>query len=114
MRKIKKIYELAVICLFFSFPLNAQQLNTNMDSTVTTFREVTIKGKLVKYKATAGKQPVWDEKGNIIAGLYFTYYEKLDVKDKCKKLLSDVKVMVNKHKAEKGYKIIQPGLRGSK
>lgn len=74
-------------CLFFSISLGAQQLNTAMDSTVTTTGEVTIKGKPVKYRATAGKQPVWDEKGNIIAGLYFTYYERSDVKDRSKRPL---------------------------
>ncbi|RUA17319.1 MAG: carboxypeptidase, partial [Flavobacteriia bacterium] len=58
-----------------------------MDSTVATFGEVTIKGKPVKYKAIAGKQPVWDDKGKIIAGLYFTYYERTDVKDRSKRPL---------------------------
>jgi len=52
-----------------------------MDSTVTTTGQITIKGSQIKYKATTGKQPVWDEKGKIIAGLFFTYYERTGVSD---------------------------------
>lgn len=85
MRKI--IGTIIMGCLLFSLSLKAQQLNTSMDSTVTTFGQVTIKGTPVKYKAVAGKQPVWDEKGKIIAGLYFTYYERTDVKDKARRPL---------------------------
>ncbi|MEH6681081.1 MAG: carboxypeptidase [Sediminicola sp.] len=84
---MKNFYGFVMACLLFSISLGAQQLNTAMDSTVTTTGEVTIKGKPVKYRATAGKQPVWDEKGNIIAGLYFTYYERSDVKDRSKRPL---------------------------
>ncbi|WP_108423580.1 S10 family peptidase [Flagellimonas amoyensis] len=82
-----KNYMTLLAFLLFVLTSTAQQLNTAMDSTVTTYREITIKGKPVKYKATAGKQPVWDEKGKIIAGLYFTYYERTDVKDKSKRPL---------------------------
>ncbi|MDC6386486.1 carboxypeptidase [Flagellimonas taeanensis] len=82
-----KTYTTLLAFLVFALTSTAQQLNTAMDSTVTTYREITIKGKPVKYKAIAGKQPVWDEKGKIIAGLYFTYYERTDIKDKSKRPL---------------------------
>src|SRR5690606_28009380 len=82
-----KIHSIIVAFLVCSFSLSGQQLNTAMDSTVTTQGQVTIKGKLVKYKATTGKQPVWDDKGKIIAGLYFTYYERTDVTDVAKRPL---------------------------
>lgn len=84
---MKNIYQFAVVYLLISFSLNAQQKNTQMDSTVTTTGQVTIKGKQIKYKATAGKQPVWDEKGKIIAGLYFTYYERSDIENRAKRPL---------------------------
>ena len=54
----------------------------NPDATVTTTNEVTIKGQRVPYKATTGTLPVWDEDGKTIAGLFFTYYERTDVKDR--------------------------------
>nr|WP_234416101.1 carboxypeptidase [Allomuricauda amoyensis] len=67
--------------------MQAQQLNTDMDSTVTTSGQVTIKGVPVKYTATTGKLPVWDEKGKIIAGLFFTYYERTGITDRSKRPL---------------------------
>jgi len=54
----------------------------NIDSTVTTQAEVTIKGQRVPYTAQAGTIPVWDEDGKPIAGVFYTYYERTDVKDR--------------------------------
>ncbi|HMR92692.1 MAG TPA: carboxypeptidase [Chitinophagaceae bacterium] len=54
----------------------------NPDATVTTQHEVTIKGQRVPYKAVAGTMPVWDEDGKTIAGLFYTYYERTDTRDK--------------------------------
>lgn len=84
---MKNIHICLLILIFHILPLGAQQLNTSMDSTVTTEGQVNIKGTSIKYTATTGKQPVWDEKGNIIAGLQFTYYERSNVKDKSKRPL---------------------------
>lgn len=53
-----------------------------LDSSVTTKAEVTIKGVRVPYDATAGSIPVWDEEGKPIAGVFYTYYERSDVKDR--------------------------------
>ncbi|AXY75893.1 carboxypeptidase [Paraflavitalea soli] len=52
------------------------------DASVVTNHEVTIKGQRIPYKATAGTLPVWDEEGKPIAGLFYTYYERTDIKDK--------------------------------
>lgn len=52
------------------------------DASVTTNHEVTIKGQRIPYKAVAGTLPVWDEEGKAIAGLFYTYYERTDIKDK--------------------------------
>ena len=54
----------------------------NPDASVTTSHEVTIRGARVPYKAVAGTMPVWDEEGKTIAGLFYTYYERSDVKDR--------------------------------
>jgi carboxypeptidase C (cathepsin A) len=48
---------------------------------------VTIKGVKVPYTATVGTQPVWDENGKPIAGVFFTYYERSDVKDRASRPL---------------------------
>ena len=57
-------------------------LMVKTDSSVITKNQVTIKGKLVPYTATAGTIPLWDEDGKAIAGIFYTYYERSDVKDK--------------------------------
>lgn len=54
----------------------------NPDASVVTQHELIIKGQKVPYKAIAGTIPLWDENGKTIAGLYYTYYERADVKDK--------------------------------
>jgi len=99
MRKILSL----VFALLFSISLAAQQRPTtttvppavpkeekklssdivfNPDASISTNHEVVIKGQRVPYKATAGTIPVWDEDGKTIAGLFYTYYERTDVKDK--------------------------------
>ncbi|MRX70212.1 Carboxypeptidase C (cathepsin A) [Flavobacterium resistens] len=57
-------------------------LTFNPDSQVVTNHTTTIKGQKVSYKATTGTMPVWDEDGKAIAGLFYTYYERSDVKDR--------------------------------
>lgn len=52
------------------------------DTSVTVKSQVTIKGEIVPYTATSGTMPVWDEDGKAIAGLFYTYYERSDVKDR--------------------------------
>ncbi|MGC4021772.1 MAG: carboxypeptidase [Cyclobacteriaceae bacterium] len=57
------------------------------ESAVTSTSQVTIKGKIVPYRVTAGTQPVWDKEGKVIASLFYTYYERTDVTDKGKRPL---------------------------
>ncbi|HEX8607953.1 MAG TPA: hypothetical protein VF679_04870, partial [Pedobacter sp.] len=57
------------------------------ESSVITNHTVNIKGKNIRYKATTGTLPVWDEEGKPIAGLFYTYYERSDVKDKASRPL---------------------------
>jgi carboxypeptidase C (cathepsin A) len=54
----------------------------NPDRTVTTEHTVTVKGSKIPYKAIAGTIPVWNDSGKVIAGVFFTYYERSDVKDR--------------------------------
>ncbi|UAM99601.1 carboxypeptidase [Polaribacter litorisediminis] len=59
----------------------AQDHRIPLDTTVITTNSVVIKGKTVPYKATTGMQPVWNETGEIIASLYYTYYKRTDIKN---------------------------------
>ncbi|NVN19867.1 carboxypeptidase [Muricauda sp. HICW] len=82
-----RLNKILYLLLLIGTTVSGQQLNTAMDSTVTVQGKVNIKGKEVKYKATTGKQPVWDDKGKIIAGLFFTYYQRTDVDNIAKRPL---------------------------
>ncbi|MEO7264955.1 MAG: carboxypeptidase [Ferruginibacter sp.] len=53
----------------------------NPDYTVTSNSTVTVKSQAIPYKAIAGTLPVWNDSGRVIAGVFFTYYERSDVKD---------------------------------
>lgn len=57
------------------------------DTAVTTNHQVTIKGQTVAYTTTAGTMPVWDDDGKVIAGVFYTYFERTDVKDKASRPL---------------------------
>jgi carboxypeptidase C (cathepsin A) len=61
---------------------SAANIAFNPDSNVVTKHTTTIKGQPVSYMATTGTMPVWDEEGKAIAGLFYTYYERSDVKNR--------------------------------
>lgn len=87
-----------VLFLFFclSTQLNAQKKSIGdedqvkseqnrmviVDSAVTTKNVITIKGQVVPYTAKTGTLPVWDDEGKPIASVFYTYYERSDVKDR--------------------------------
>src|SRR5471030_271856 len=58
-----------------------------VDSAVVTKHQVTIKGKLIPYTATAGCLPIWDDDARPVAGLFYTYYERDDVTDRASRPL---------------------------
>ena len=66
---------------------NLPNIVFNADWTSVTEHETTIKGVKIPYKATAGTMPVWDEEGKCIAGLYYSYYERSDIKDRASRPL---------------------------
>ncbi|WP_458626854.1 S10 family peptidase [Winogradskyella sp. PC D3.3] len=69
------------LCATFTFSFS-QNIKIPTDTVHVTNHTVTIKGKQINYKAETGFQPVWDDEGNIIASLYYTYYKRTnDVKN---------------------------------
>ena len=66
---------------------NAQQRVLPAESAITSTGQVTVKGKVVPYKVTAGTQPVWNDKGKPSASLFYIYYERTDIADKSKRPL---------------------------
>ena len=65
--------------------INAQDTRIPLDTTVITNNEVVINGKKITYQATTGMQPVWDDHGNMIASLYYTYYKRTNINNNLKK-----------------------------
>jgi carboxypeptidase C (cathepsin A) len=97
----KKFLTLMIFSSFF-FSVVAQKSNDNndskkasapnpmviVDSSVTTKNTVTINGKLIPYTAKAGTLPVWDKNGKPIASVFYTYYERSDIKDRASRPLA--------------------------
>jgi carboxypeptidase C (cathepsin A) len=52
------------------------------DRVVITDHHVTIKGTRIPYRAYTGTIPVWNDSGRVIAGVFMTYYERSDIKDR--------------------------------
>lgn len=81
---MKKI--ILLVCLLLAgITATAQDARIPVDTTVVTTHEVTIKGQKINYKATTGMQPVWDANGKVIASLYYTYYQRTNVKNTAKR-----------------------------
>jgi len=58
------------------------RINFKTDSTVTVKNEITIRGEKVPYVAIAGTAPVVDADDQSVANVFYTYYERTDIKDK--------------------------------
>ena len=75
---MKKYLFFILVISFIS--IRAQDSRIPLDTTVVTNSEVVINGQKITYKATTGMQPVWDDHGEIIASLYYTYYKRTNIK----------------------------------
>lgn len=78
---MKKSFVISCFLCFFVLNLFSQMVTLPADTQVFTLGSIVIKGKPVAYKATTGTQPVWDASGKVIASLFYTYYERSDIKD---------------------------------
>lgn len=100
---MKKIFPLILIFVSIGFSSVAQKKSSNnasknegstdnnpmviVDSSVTTKNTITIKGQTIPYTAKAGTLPIWDKEGKPIASVFYTYYERTDVKDRASRPL---------------------------
>ena len=73
------------IILFCSVLVSAitygQSRTITVDSTVITKHETTANGVSFPYTVTTGTQPVWNNDGDVVASLFYTYYKRTDIKD---------------------------------
>lgn len=72
----------ALVLLLCSSALMATERQIEIDSKVVTEHKTEVNGKRFGYSATTGTQPVWDEEGNPTATLFYTYYQRSDIKDR--------------------------------
>lgn len=80
---MKALYFLFVFTLVLSFGTSAENARKPIvDNAQTTVHKTKINGKKVSYSATVGTQPVWDEQGKATATLFYTYYQRTDIKNK--------------------------------
>jgi len=75
----------AVSLSSISFADNERKLV--VDDQQTTKHTTKVNGEKIKYSATTGTQPVWDKEGNPTASLFYTYYQRTDIKDNSKRPL---------------------------
>lgn len=73
-------YILSSLALFFlqHFALG---IHLPIDTTIVTHGSVTINNQKIDYEATTGMQPVWDDLGEPIAALHYTYYKRKGIKN---------------------------------
>lgn len=71
------LYSIFLLCSI----MYSQNISIPADTIVDSYHQTTINGQLVKYKAEVGTQPVWNQKGEPIATLFYTYYKRVPLKN---------------------------------
>jgi len=89
---MKLVTQISLVTLLLSVFLSSTSFADNerklvVDEQSTTKHSTKINGEKVKYSATTGTQPVWDEEGNPTASLFYTYYQRTDIKENSKRPL---------------------------
>jgi carboxypeptidase C (cathepsin A) len=80
---IKYFIRLASLLLLLSPLANAEfDRKIAIDESNTSTHSTKVNGKKFDYTATTGTQPVWDEEGKPTASLFYTYYQRTNVKNK--------------------------------
>ena len=71
---------ISFFCLLISFLSYTQKRKLPIDTIVITNHSTIIKGEKLNYQAQTGTQPIWDDDGNPIASLFYTYYKRTNIK----------------------------------
>lgn len=84
---MKQLTTLMLLVLMQIGIIQAQERKIPIDTSVVTSDEIIINGKKIAYTAEAGMQPVWGSDDKPSATLFYTYYQRKDVKDKANRPL---------------------------
>ena len=71
-----KNYIFTILILCCTHKSFSQKRTLVVDTLIKTTHTTTIKGQKINYTAHTGTQPVWDEDGETIVSLFFTYYQR--------------------------------------
>ena len=82
---MKKVFTLLFTLAFLA--TYGQSRKIPVDTAVTTTHNTTVKGVSLSYTAEAGTQPVWNDNGDPIATLFYTYYTRNNVRDRASRPL---------------------------
>ncbi|MCK0179345.1 carboxypeptidase [Flavobacteriaceae bacterium S0862] len=82
---MKKI--ITLLCIIGITTSFAQSRTIPVDTLVKTTHNTTIKGVSMSYTAETGTQPVWDDKGDPVATLFYTYYNRNNIKNRASRPL---------------------------
>ena len=86
--KLSRILPITVFTLMLSPLADADnQRRIDVDSKVVTQHKAKINGQRFNYTVATGTQPVWDDKGDAVATLQYTYYTRDKVDDRAKRPL---------------------------
>ncbi len=83
---MKRLFLFSLLILSLNISLS-QNRKLPIDTVVTTQHSATINGTAFSYTAKTGTQPVWDELGEPIASLHYTYYTRNNIKDRASRPL---------------------------
>lgn len=81
MKKLATLILFTVMMISVFNCLSAQERKLPIDTSIVTKHTATINGSSINYTATTGTMPVWDDNGQPIASLFYTYYAKQGSKD---------------------------------
>ncbi|WP_103664412.1 S10 family peptidase [Gracilimonas amylolytica] len=79
--KNSTLLAIVIVLITSSISVKAQKRTLPADTTIISTDEVTVKGQKVPYRVTVGTQPVYGEDGEADAALFYTYYERTDVRN---------------------------------
>lgn len=79
--KNSTLLAIVIVLISSSISVKAQKRALPADTTIISTDEVTVKRQKVPYRVTVGTQPVYGEDGEADAALFYTYYERTDVRN---------------------------------
>ncbi|MGM0545186.1 MAG: S10 family peptidase [Bacteroidota bacterium] len=78
-QRLLSILFMGILLLSLTTASAGQAVESKVDTSITKQYEQQINGQNVSYTTTTGNQPVWDDDGEPIASLFYTYYKRTNV-----------------------------------